>query len=172
MEKIARFLKNRTFVNLATADKEGQPNAVPKFYLKFEPPHIYLIDYTIARTVNNLRANPRASIPLTDLENLEGYRINGSVELIEKGSEFGVLAKELSKKLVHLSADRVIEAVRTGKKSQRFEMELPDKFIAIKFKIEDIVKIGPQGDLYREEMGQEPQSHGLLRSRKIKKNPS
>lgn len=151
MEKLARFLKNRTFVNLATADKSAQPNAVPKFFLKFEPPHIYLIDYTIAKTVDNLKANPRASIPLADVENLEGYRINGSVELIEEGPVFQALSEELSKKLVHLSADRIIEAVRTGKKSKLFEMELPDKFVAIKFKIEDIVKIGPRGDLYREE---------------------
>ncbi len=50
-------------------------------------------------------------------------------------------------------SNRIIEAVRTGKKSKRFEMELPDKFVAIKFKIEDIVKIGPRGDLYREETG-------------------
>jgi len=150
MEKIARLLKGRAFLSLATADTMGKPNAVPKFFLKFDPPCIYLIDYTIARTVENLRSNPRGSIALMDLEILEGYRINGSVELFESGSEFEKLSKELGKKLLKLSADRVIEAVKTGKKAEHFELELPDKFIVIEFKIEDVVKIGPRGDLYRE----------------------
>ncbi len=153
IEKITRLLKGRAFLSLATADTTCRPNAVPKFFLKFDAPCLYLIDYTIARTVDNLRSNPRASIALMDLEALEGYRLSGPVELVENGPEFQALSKEINKKLLKLSADRVLEAVKTGKKSEHFELELPDKFIAIKFKIEDVVKIGPRGDLYRENEG-------------------
>ena len=156
MQKIAELLKGRAFLTLATASPAAQPNAVPKFILKFEAPNLYLIDYSIARTAENLRANPRASIALMDLDNLEGYRANGSVKLIEKGVEFDALAKELDKKLVKLSTDRVIDAMKTGKKNDHFELEIPDRFIVIKLTIEDVVKIGPQGDLFREPEGATP----------------
>ena len=144
------LLKGREFLSVGTADLTGKPNAAPKFFLKYEKPHIFLIDYSFATTTNNLRANPRASLSFMDLENLEGYRLYGSAELIETGKEFKLIAQEVEKKALRLSATRVIEASRTGKKYEHFELEMPDKFVAIKVKIEESTKIGPRGDLYRE----------------------
>lgn len=150
MEGLSRLLRKREFVSFATADKKGQPNAAPKLLLKFEKPFVYLIDYTVARTVDNLRINPKAALSLMDLENLEGYRMSGHAEIIERGEAFKRFAKELEKKLIQLSADRVIEGSRTGKKFSHYELEIPDKFVVIKFKIEEVVKIGTRGDMYRE----------------------
>ena len=137
-------------MSVATADKTGKPNAAPKFLLKFERPYLYLIDYSFATTTGNLKVNPRASLSFMDLDNLEGYRLYGSVELIESGPEFKRIAQEVEKKALQLSATRVIEGSRTGKKYEHFELEMPDKFVVIKVKIEESTKIGPRGDLYRE----------------------
>lgn len=149
-DQLKKILKSREFLSIATADKDGQPNAVPKFLLKVDAPYIYLIDYTIGQTIENLRVNPRASLSLMDVDNLEGYRINGTVEIIESGPDHDQLAKELDKKSLQLSADRVIEGMRTGKKHKHYELEIPDKFVTMKVKVHDVVKIGPRGELFRE----------------------
>ena len=150
MDRLAKLLRTREFVSFATADPGGQPNAAPKLLLKYEKPFVYLIDYSIALTVANLRNNPKAALSIMDLENLQGYRLSGAAELIEKGEEFERFKKEHEKKLIQLSATRVIEGSRTGKKSSHYELEIPDKFAVIKFKIDEAVQIGTQGDLYRE----------------------
>ncbi len=150
MEGLSKLLRAREFVSFATADLSGQPNAAPKLLLKFEKPHVYLIDYSVAKTVENLRANPKAALSLMDLENLEGYRMIGPAELIENGEAFEHFSRELEKKLIQLSATRVIEGSRTGKKYAHYELEISDKFVVIKFKIEEVTKIGTQGNLYRE----------------------
>jgi len=149
-EKIASLLKSRHFLSIATADKQGEPHAAPKILFKIEDEYFYLADHAIARTVDNLHKNPRASLSFMDLENLEGYRLSGSVELIEKGPVFKKLLKEFEKKLISISADRVIEGMKTGKRHKHFELEITHKVIFIKIKVEEIVRIGSQGDLFDE----------------------
>ena len=149
-ERVLELLRQREFVSVGTADKKGVPNAAPKLLLKIDADFAYLIDYTMARTVENLKKNPIASLSFMDLDNLVGYRLGGSVQLVEKGKEFNKILEELSNKLIALSAKRVIEASRTGKKNQHYELEISKKFVVLKIKIEEIVKIGSQGDLWRE----------------------
>lgn len=149
-EKIITLLKSRYYLSIATADKKSEPHAAPKILFKIEGEYFYLADHAIARTVDNLRANPRASLSFMDIENLEGYRLSGAVELVEKGPGFENLLKEFEKKLIQISADRVIEGMKTGKRHQHFELEIPNKVIFIKVKIHEIVRIGSQGDLFSE----------------------
>ena len=147
---LSHLLKGREFVSLASADVKGKPNNAPKFLLKFEKPHIYLVDYSYGTTHDNLRANPQACLSFMDMENLEGYRIYGTVELIEKGPKFKAIAKEVERRLISLSTTRVIEGVRTGKKFAHYELEMPNRFVVIKFRIVELTKIGTRGDFYRE----------------------
>lgn len=150
LEKVSALLKNRQFLSIATANKTGEPHSAPKIFLKIEGRHLYLVDYAIAKTVENLKVNPRASMSFMDMENLEGYRLTGDVELVRDGRIFGQLSKELDQKLIRLSADRVIEGMRTGKRHQHFELEFTKKVIFLNVKIEEIVRIGSQGELFKE----------------------
>ncbi len=150
LEHIASLLRHRSFLSVATADKSGEPHAAPKFFFKIEHGSVYLIDHAIARTVENLRANPRASMSFMDLENLEGYRMTGAVTLIEQGEEYEKILKAFEKKLITLSATRLIEGMKSGKHSEHFELEMPNKVIVIKVKIEEAVRIGRQGELFKE----------------------
>jgi predicted pyridoxine 5'-phosphate oxidase superfamily flavin-nucleotide-binding protein len=147
---LADIFKKRKFVTVATSDKNCEPNGVPKFFVKYEKPYAYLIDSSFAKTIHNLEINPRASLSLMDYDNLEAYRANGSVELIREGKEYKQIAKEVEKRTIQLSAERVIEGARTGKRHEHFELEIPDKFIVIKVKIEEIVKIAARGDFFKE----------------------
>ena len=147
---LSQLLKGRPFVSLATSDPQGRPNNAPKFLLKFENPYIYLIDYSYGRTQDNLKTNPRGCLSFMDMHNLEGYRVYGTVELVEKGPGFKAIAKEVDKRLINLSASRVIEGVRTGKKFSHYELEMPGKFTVIKFKVLEMTRIGTRGEFYRE----------------------
>lgn len=150
LEKLASLLKKRSFISIATADKQGEPHAVPKFLLKVQDGCVFLIDYAIAKTVDNIRINPRACLSLMDLDNLEGYRISGSTSLIEQGAEYDAILKEYDKKLIQMSATRFIEGMRSGKKTEHFELEIPNKVIVIKVHVEEIVRVSRQGELFRD----------------------
>ena len=148
--KIQKLLNQREFISVATCDLTGQPNAVPKFFLKAEDRFIYLVDYTIGRTWENLKINPQVSLSFSELEMLHGYRINGRVEILEKGPGFESLLSEVKEKTTALTVERVLTGVQQRKTHQHFEVGIPEKFVIYKIKIEEITEIGPQGELTKE----------------------
>jgi predicted pyridoxine 5'-phosphate oxidase superfamily flavin-nucleotide-binding protein len=150
--KIAQFLKNREFISVATCDFKGRPNAAPKFLLKLEDNFIYLVDYTISRTWENLKVNPQASLSFIDPDTLVGYQINGSVKIIDKGPEYDKILIELREREIDLSAKRIVEGIYRGKGHESFEVTLPERFVVFKIKVEEVVEIGHRGDLKIEKL--------------------
>lgn len=153
-KKISELLRLREFVSVATADTSCRPNAAPKFILKVENNFIYLVDYTLGRTWENLKVNPRISISFVDTESLSGFQINGSAQIIDQGSEYEKIAEELRAKEVDLSTRRIIEGVTREKKHQNFELAIRDKFVFLKIRIEETVEIGTTGEIKREKLCQ------------------
>ncbi|MBI2094630.1 MAG: pyridoxamine 5'-phosphate oxidase family protein [Candidatus Omnitrophica bacterium] len=147
LDRLQALLKGKEFISLATANLDGEPHATPKFIFKIKRRFIYLIDYAIAKSAENLRQNPRAALSFMDLTNLEGYRISGSAQLIEGGKAFERIVKEFDRKLIKLSADRFIEGLKTGKKHEHYELEIPRRFVVIKVTAEEMVKVGRDGEL-------------------------
>lgn len=152
MDKIINILKQREFVSVATSDLESQPNAAPKFLLRAEDSYIILVDYTIGKTWTNLKANPRVSLSFVDTETLLAYQVNGSVEIIEEGSEYEKMVKELHDKEVILSAKRLIEGITSGKRHSNFEVAIRKKNVFMKVSIEEIAEIGTRGEVKREKI--------------------
>lgn len=149
-EKLAEMLERREFVSIATVGRDGQPNSVPKFIYRGKGSWLYLIDYVIGKSVTNLRENPKASISFMDLDTLEAYRLNGTAQIVEQGPVFDAVLKGWDAKLVQLSTDRVIEAVRTGKRRNHYDMEMTNHLAVIKVHIESVIKIGRRGDIWEE----------------------
>ena len=149
-DKIIELFEKREFVSVATVTPDGRPNTAPKFFFRAKGDFIYLIDYVLGKTVTNLEENPRVSVSFMDMDSLEAYRLNGTAKLIEKGRIFEQVLKEWDKKMVKMATDRVIDAVKTGKKHGHYELEMTEKFIILKIKIENIVKIGRRGDIWKE----------------------
>ncbi|MFA5167304.1 MAG: pyridoxamine 5'-phosphate oxidase family protein [Candidatus Omnitrophota bacterium] len=149
-EKAHQLLEKREFVSIATVDRDGNPNSVPKFFFRAKGDFIYLIDYVVGKTVENLKENPRCSVSFMDLDSLEAYRLNGTAALIEKGRLFNAFLKEWDRKLMELSVNRVVEAVRTGKKRGTYELDMARKFIVLKIKVETVIKVGRRGDIWEE----------------------
>jgi predicted pyridoxine 5'-phosphate oxidase superfamily flavin-nucleotide-binding protein len=151
-KKALELVRKREFVSIATTDLNNRPNAAPKFVLKVDDACVYLIDYIMGRTYENLRQNPVASLSLLDQETLKGYQLNGPVEIIEKGQLFNEIFKEMDARKISLTAKHIIEEIRGGAKHESFEVMMPEKFVILKVSIEDIAEINPTGELARKRL--------------------
>ena len=150
IEKALKVMKVKEFVQVATANKGGKPNSAPKLLLKIDGGIVYFIDYSIGRTVENLRVNPEASLSIIDVNSLFGYRLNGKVEIIAKGKIYNECLKELREKGIKLSVERIVKGVQDGKAHKDFESEMPERFLIYKVKIEEGCEITPRGVIKRE----------------------
>ena len=146
------LIESREFISVASCDLENRPNAAPKFLLKVEASHIYLVDYILGRTFRNLKVNPRVSLSLFDNSALVGYQINGSVEIIDRGPEYQSALDELARKEIDLSATRVIEGVIKGHVHKNYEVAASQQFVILKVKVEEVIQIQSSGKLQREEI--------------------
>lgn len=149
-KKVLELLKNIEFINVATCNLNGRPNAAPKFLLKYGEEFMYLVDYTIGTTYKNLQLNSKISLSFLDSDTLIGYQVNGSARIIDKGKDYDRIVKELHDKQINLSVDRIIEGLRREKGHTSFEVVIPDRFVIFKVKIEEIVEIGNTGGIKRE----------------------
>ena len=152
LNDLNQVLTKREFISVATCNFEGEPNAAPKFFLKIYNKAIYLIDYAIGKTWENLKINPQASLSISDPGTLKSYQVNGGGEIIEKGAVYDKIAEELSEKEVKLSAERVIDGVRRKKGHEHFEIGTSRKFVIFKVMIRQIAEIGPSGKVSREKI--------------------
>ena len=135
---------------LATADKEGRPNSAPKLLLKIDGRLVYFIDYSIGKTVENLKVNPVVSMSFVEATSLLGYRLNGTVEIIDKGKVYDECLKELREKEIRLSAERIVKGVQASKPHKDFELGIPERFLVYKVKIKEGCEISPRGVIIQE----------------------
>jgi len=151
-KNIKTLIESREFISVATCDLEGRPNAAPKFLLKVDSSHIYLVDYIIGRTFRNLSVNPRASLSFFDNSTLVGYQINGSVQIIDSGPEYLAALEELQRKEIDLAATRIIDGVIKGEAHKAYEVGVSKEFVVLIVKVEEIVQMHPSGALRREKV--------------------
>ncbi len=149
-KKINDLIKDYDFIAVATCDLEGSPNVAPKFFLRIENNYIYLVDYVIGRTFQNLVVNPRASLAVTDKDTLTGYQVNGPVEILSEGAAYDKFVDEFQKKELNLSSRRIVEGVLRGESHKNFEVSFPSKVVIFKVKISEAVEIRSSGELKRE----------------------
>ena len=151
-EEMHQFLKDKAFISIATSDFYGRPNVAPKFLLKFEDDFIYLGDYVIGRTFQNLRNNPKASLSAINLDTLVGYQINGRAKIIERGQEHKKLLMDMHERQIQFSVRRIIEGIQRKKTHTHFEVTFPERVVVFKIKVEEVVEIGPSGKLERKKI--------------------
>jgi predicted pyridoxine 5'-phosphate oxidase superfamily flavin-nucleotide-binding protein len=149
-EDLQFFLKKNEYLYVATSNADGTPNVAPKFLIKAERDCIYLADFVIGRTHANLQSRSKASLSVINLDELTGYQINGTAELIGSGAEFDEIVQVLDKREIQFSAKRLIEGVRQEKKSKNYELTFPERLIVIKVAVQEIVRISHGGKVERE----------------------
>ncbi|HNV23611.1 MAG TPA: pyridoxamine 5'-phosphate oxidase family protein, partial [Candidatus Omnitrophota bacterium] len=75
IDAINKLLKTKEFVLVATSNLDAKPNVAPKLLIKIDRDFIYLADYVVGKTWQNLKVNPFASISFIDFEHLIGYQV-------------------------------------------------------------------------------------------------
>ena len=152
LEKVAKLLEKKEFVYIATCSQDCEPYATPKFLVRVENNCIYLADFAISQAYENLKVNPKMSIAAMDHDTLHGYRINGDVAILEEGPEFDKILKELRKKEMNLTIERVVRAVQTGVTHENFELEFPKRLAIFKMHVDLVMQVGPRGQLHKEKV--------------------
>ncbi len=150
IEKALRYLKLREFVGLATADKDGIPSSIPKLLLKIDGKTVYFVDYSIGKTAENLRTNPKISFSLVDAHSLFGYKFDGSAEIIQGGEIYDKCLKELEDRKIELTTERLIAGLHTDSPHKEFETEIPTHFLVYRVNIEVVYEISPRGEIKQE----------------------
>ena len=151
-KNIKALIESREFISVATCDLESRPNAAPKFLLKVESSHIYLVDYILGKTFRILKVNPRVSLSFFDNNTLVGYQLNGKVQIIDRGPEYLSALNDLARKEIDLSATRIIDGVIKGQAHKAYEVAASKQFIILKVEVEEIVQMQPGGSLQREKV--------------------
>lgn len=149
---IKTLIEARGFISVASCGLDNRPNGAPKFLLKVDSSHIYLVDYIMGQTFRNVKVNPRVSLSFFDNSALMGYQINGRVEIIDSGNEYDLALKDLERKEIDLSTTRIIDGVTKGRVHKAYEVTVSEEFVLLKVVVEEIVQIQPTGKLKREKV--------------------
>lgn len=147
LSRLAPFLSQGKFVNVASCNMERMPNVAPKLVGKVDKNILYLIDYVVGRTYANLKANPRISISFIDDKSLTGYQLNGTADILEEGTEYDDLAREFQQIKTNFTVERILLNVRTGEKNAKGDIPLSEKFVIIRIKVIEVVEITSTGAL-------------------------
>lgn len=84
---------------IGTASPDGIPNIGPKGSVQvLDDEHLTFYELTGGRTWKNLQQNPKVAIAVVDRSKNQGYRFNGTAELVTTGELFAN-AEKLATKL-------------------------------------------------------------------------
>ena len=151
-KELIDLLEKREFISVATCDFKGPPNAASKFVFKVEGRKVYLADYTMGRTWDNLNVNPVISISFLDPRTLKGYRLNGSARIIDKGPGYKKMCKEMVEKEIVLTAQHIIEDLRKETKHDNFEVMISEKIAIFEVLVDEVAEFGPEGGITRKKL--------------------
>ena len=131
-------------LHFATASKDGKPNSAPKLLVNIQAPNkVYLLDYKFTQTFEHLQENPRASLSFMDDASFTGYRLSGSVEILESGEEFEKAKKSWEKRLIGYEADRIIRRIRGNYSTKESENSLPPGYVIFKLTASEASMVKP-----------------------------
>jgi predicted pyridoxine 5'-phosphate oxidase superfamily flavin-nucleotide-binding protein len=81
---------------VATASRDGVPNATPKGSLKLlDDEHVVFADLFSQKTRKNLAENPKVAVTVIDAGTGKGYQIKGVAEIVSSGSLFDATSQQL-----------------------------------------------------------------------------
>lgn len=96
-QEVQEFIKGK-MAWVATASRDGVPNVTPKGSAQvLDDEHLIFADLYSLKTRENLKANPKVAVTVTDVSSLKGYQLKGSVEMLTAGPIFDQVAERLKK---------------------------------------------------------------------------
>lgn len=148
--EITDILSYLKFLFIATVSANGEPNVAPKLIIAVKKNCIYLGDFVVGKTWVNLNNNPHVSVSFLSTDNLTGYQIGGSVELLSEGPEYDEGMSKIKEQEAGFLADLIIDGIQKEKKHDDTELTFPERVVIYKVNIAEVVKICATGKLIRE----------------------
>jgi len=97
-ENVKSFIENTKFAVVASADSLGRPHLAAGSDLRVpDPNHLVLEAWFCMTTLQNVTANPRVAVIVTDPVSCSGYQLLGSVERNEGIAMIDGYAPEVEK---------------------------------------------------------------------------
>jgi len=96
-EKIRKMFQGLVTVVLATADKNGAPNAVPvNAKAALDDETIVISDQFFNKTLANVKENPQVSVSFW--EGMNGYQLKGKARIVTEGPVYETMAAAVKAK--------------------------------------------------------------------------
>lgn len=97
-EQVRSIFEGQRIVTLATASKDGNPNAVPIGAKKvIDNETILISDQYFGKTLKNMKENPYIALTFWDQKTFEGYQLKGTVTIETSGKQFEETAMWIDK---------------------------------------------------------------------------
>ncbi len=144
-KRMTKLLMKQRIVMVASASKDGKPNASLKSIVDVESDEgiIYFLDLYAEKTRENLSENSQVSISIADIEDFIGYQFKGNVEVIDIGELFEKYKKKWERQRTKLLIERMVKNVQRGLSHGRHEMYLPEPKYLAKVKVTEIYDLLP-----------------------------
>ena len=80
-EELLKMIKEKHIAALATVGPDGKPNVSPKGFTYVDEETLAYVDIYSARTLDNIRANPRVAVAIWDNRSVSGFQVKGTASL-------------------------------------------------------------------------------------------
>ena len=95
-DEVKSFIEEGRLAYVATTDKLGIPNVVPKGTIAvLDDEHLIFADLFAGKTRRNLEENPVISIAIVNQAAYRGYQLKGRAQLISRGPFFDDVKKRI-----------------------------------------------------------------------------
>ena len=144
-EDIIKFFNSQRFSIVSTIDKDGSPHNACKGIVDMEKDgRVYLLDLYMAKTYENLKANPHISITAVDEHKFMGYCLKGKARIVQKNRVNKNILKLWEDKITSRISHRLLKNIK-GEKGHAAHPEalLPMPAYLIVVGVEEIVDLIP-----------------------------
>ena len=144
-EDIIKFFNSQRFSIVSTIDKDGSPHNACKGIVDMEKDgRVYLLDLYMAKTYENLKANPHISITAVDEHKFIGYCLKGKAKIVPKDKVNKRVLKLWEDKVISRISHRLLKNMR-GEKGRKAHPEalLPAPAYLIVVDVDEIIDLIP-----------------------------
>jgi len=79
--ELLKMIKEKHVAALATVGRDGVPNVSPKGFTYLDDETLAYVDIYSARTLDNIRANPRVAVAVWDNKTVSGFQVKGTARI-------------------------------------------------------------------------------------------
>ena len=79
--ELLAMIKEKHIAALATVGPDGTPNVSPKGFTYLDDETLAYVDIYSARTLSNIRANPKVAVAIWDNRSVSGFQVKGTARI-------------------------------------------------------------------------------------------